>query len=99
MSPNYPQDYENNLDCRWTIKAPVGNIIKLSFLDFYTDTDSSDELYIYDGANVHGQLLETISESYNRPFASKTNNINLKFATIYAKSGFIIKVDSIGKYT
>ena len=97
MSPNYPQDYENNLDCRWTIKAPVGNIIKLNFLYFHTE--SSDKLYIYDGANVHGQLLETISESYNHPFASKTNNINLKFATNYAKSGFIIKVDSIGKYT
>ena len=98
-SPNYPQDYENNLDCRWTIKAPVGNIIKLSFLDFYTDTDSSDELYIYDGANVHGQLLETISGAYSHPFVSKANNINLKFATNYAKRGFRIKVDIVGKYT
>ena len=97
MSPTYPQYYENNLDCRWTIKAFVGNIIKLKFLDF--NTYSHDKLYIYDGANVHGQLLETISESYNHPFASKTNNINLKFATNYAKRGFIIKVDSIGKYT
>ena len=97
MSPNYPQDYENNLDCRWTIKAPVRNIIKLSFLDIYTD--SSDKLYIYDGANVHGQLLETISGLYSHPFVSKANNINLKFATIQAKRGFRIKVDIVGKYT
>ena len=98
MSPNYPQDYENNLDCRWIIKAPVGNIIILSFLDFYTD-DSNDKLYIYDGANVHGQLLETISGAYSHPFVSKANNINLKFAPIQAKRGFRIKVDIVGKYT
>ena len=97
MSPNYPQDYENNLDCRWTMNAPVGNIIKLNFLYFHTE--SSDKLYVYDGANVHGQLLETISGLYSHPFVSKANNINLKFATIQAKRGFRIKVDIVGKYT
>ena len=97
MSPNYPQYYENNLHCRWTIKASVGNIIKLKFLDFNTDS-YTDKLYIYDGTNVHGQLLETISRSYHHPFASKTNNIYLNFATYY-KLAFIIKVESIGKYT
>ena len=79
------------------MNAPVGNIIKLNFWDFRTE--SRDTLYIYDGANVHGQLLETISGLYSHPFVSKANNINLKFATIQAKRGFRIKVDIVGKYT
>ena len=97
MSPNYPQDYENNLDCRWTINAPVGNIIKLSFLDFYTG--SSDRLYVYDGADVHGPIIQIISGGYYGLFASEANNMYLRFATNYAKRGFRIKVDIVGKYT
>jgi len=79
------------------MNAPVGNIIKLNFLYFHTE--SLDKLYIYDGANVHGQLLETISGTYSHPFVSKANNINLKFAFNYATRGFRIKVDIVGKYT
>ena len=42
MSPNYPQQYENNLDCRWTIKAPVENIITLTLSEF--DIENEDKL-------------------------------------------------------
>lgn len=33
-SPCYPQKYPNSQACRWTMQAPAGFIIQLSFLDF-----------------------------------------------------------------
>ena len=29
-SPNYPQDYDRNLDCAWLLRAPAGMVIKVS---------------------------------------------------------------------
>lgn len=33
-SPCYPQRYPNSQNCEWTMRAPAGFIIQLSFLDF-----------------------------------------------------------------
>nr|XP_046229519.1 adhesion G-protein coupled receptor G6 isoform X5 [Scatophagus argus] len=33
-SPCYPQKYPNSQTCKWTMQAPTGFIIQLSFLDF-----------------------------------------------------------------
>ncbi|KAM9339291.1 adhesion G-protein coupled receptor G6 [Symphorus nematophorus] len=33
-SPCYPQKYHNSQSCRWTMQAPAGFIIQLTFLDF-----------------------------------------------------------------
>ena len=34
QSPNYPDLYNNNLDCKWLISAPYGSHIILEFLQF-----------------------------------------------------------------
>lgn len=34
MSPCYPQKYPNSQICTWTLEAPAGFIIQLTFLDF-----------------------------------------------------------------
>uniref|UniRef100_A0A667Y8D9 Adhesion G-protein coupled receptor G6 n=1 Tax=Myripristis murdjan TaxID=586833 RepID=A0A667Y8D9_9TELE len=33
-SPCYPQDYPKSQSCKWTMQAPAGFIVQLSFLDF-----------------------------------------------------------------
>ncbi|KAM4522337.1 adhesion G-protein coupled receptor G6 isoform 3-T3 [Odontesthes bonariensis] len=33
-SPCYPQKYPNSQSCKWTMRAPAGFVIQLSFLDF-----------------------------------------------------------------
>ncbi|XP_055088238.1 adhesion G-protein coupled receptor G6 isoform X5 [Periophthalmus magnuspinnatus] len=33
-SPCYPQKYPNSHTCRWTIQAPTGHIVQLTFVDF-----------------------------------------------------------------
>jgi hypothetical protein len=37
-SPNYPGDYPNNADCRYTIIVPVDHYITLSFQTFNTES-------------------------------------------------------------
>ena len=113
MSPNYPQLYHPNLDCRWTVKAPVENIIKLTFSEFDTDCgDGCDKLYIHDGANSNGLLLTTLYGHDSMPFTSTGNTIYLKFSTDgidkdydydygYSDSagGFKILAEAVGKDT
>ena len=102
MSPNYPQRYENNLDCRWTIKAPVETIITLTLSEF--DTQISDRLYIYQGSNIQGLLLTTLFGDNPIPFTSDGSTIYVKFSTdssgyYEAKAGFKILAEAVGKDT
>lgn len=39
-SPNFPNDYPNNLDCVWTIVVSKGNKINLQFSHFYLENDN-----------------------------------------------------------
>ena len=100
MSPNYPQQYENDLDCRWTIKAPVKNIIALTISEFHLYRHSEDKLYIYRGTNIHGTSVRTLSNSESMPFSSTGDSLYLKFSTDSSNTekGFKIKADAVGKY-
>jgi hypothetical protein len=48
QSPGYPGYYSNNLDCWWTITAPLGERISFQFTDMSLEEDY-DFVYIYDG--------------------------------------------------
>jgi cubilin len=39
-SPNFPEDYGNNLDCAWTIKVAKGNLINMQFSHFALENDN-----------------------------------------------------------
>lgn len=54
-SSNYPDDYDNGLDCFYHIIVPDGYIVNLTVLDFYTET--LDYLNIYDGSSNNSFLL------------------------------------------
>ena len=101
MSPNYPLPYENDLDCRWTIKAPAGNIIALTISEFHTYRNGRDNLYIYHGKNIHGAIVRTLTKSESMPLSSTGDSLYLKFSTDSSNTekGFKIKVDAVGKYT
>ena len=100
ISPNYPQKYENDLDCRWTIKAPVEKIIALTISEFRTDSDGGDNLKIYHGSNIHGVIVGTLPEYDPIPLLSTGNSLYLRFSTYsdHTEKGFKIKADAVGKY-
>ena len=108
-SPNYPQNYEKNLDCRWLITVPVENIVTLTFDDFMT-WPGHDELFVYDGAIIKGQPIKRLtgagdplgSGTGSKPnlISSTKNEMYLRFTTREGRSrGFKIKIGSVGKYT
>ncbi|KAM7368290.1 hypothetical protein PAMP_014525 [Pampus punctatissimus] len=49
-SPCYPQKYPNSQACKWTMQAPTGFIIQLSFLDFELEEAQG---CIYDWVEVY----------------------------------------------
>ena len=58
-SPNYPNDYDDNLNCTWTIKALFSGryIVKVLFNDFKLESTCDDVLKFYDGMNETSNLL------------------------------------------
>lgn len=53
-------NYEDNEDCTWTLKAPKGHVVQLTFSTFSLEQGLrciSDYVAIYDGANVEGQEM------------------------------------------
>ena len=60
-------NYANNEDCEFTIRAPQGGAITLSFSDFNYE-ENYDFFSVYDGENISAPLLGTFSGS-NLPSA------------------------------
>ncbi|XP_066263229.1 CUB and sushi domain-containing protein 1-like [Branchiostoma lanceolatum] len=55
-SPNYPSDYGNNENCEWTITAPEGSTVRLTF-DSFNLENGWDVLNIYDGDSDTASLI------------------------------------------
>mgnify|MGYP000018708000 CR=1 FL=1 len=61
-SPNYPEDYDHNLFCIWTIRSPVGTAIRLDFHDFDVEDASGcvyDYVKIFDDEFDHDEPVAT----------------------------------------
>ena len=97
-SPNYPQQYGKDIDCRWLISSPGDNNLTLSFLDFKTES-SSDILIVYEGSNVHGSLIDTYSgDNTPSPIVSNGNNMYLRFTSDSYTTYRGFKIGVSGKY-
>ncbi len=54
QSPNYPEEYCNNVDCVYRITVPQQYIVLLEFVDFETQKDK-DVVTIYDGESIDNE--------------------------------------------
>ena len=100
-SPNYPNNYGNDCDCRWTITALHGSITVLNFTDFDV-LGYWEELSIYNASDDNAILLETLDRGSN------PSEIWLPGQTTYLKftsfksidgNGFRILLKTYGKQT
>uniref|UniRef100_A0A8C4RW21 Uncharacterized LOC114653453 n=1 Tax=Erpetoichthys calabaricus TaxID=27687 RepID=A0A8C4RW21_ERPCA len=60
QSPGFPQSYLSDMECTWTIEAPLGSFITLTFHSFVLEDHKSceyDYVTIYDGETPAGQEL------------------------------------------
>ena len=56
-SPNFPDVYNNDETCEWTIIVPEGSMVLLTFDSFHLE-DGFDFLTIYDGGSDSAAELQ-----------------------------------------
>lgn len=66
LSPNYPDQYPNEVDCEVHIKVDVGYVIQLTFLEFDTET-GADTLDVFDGDSELSPVLANSLNGNNLP--------------------------------
>ena len=103
MSPNHPQNYNNNQDCVVTIRFAEGERVAIQFEAFNIESASTcgyDYLEVRDGDNENSNLIGSKLCGPNNPgpIESTGNAMRLKFHTdgSVVRSGFKIRT-SIGK--
>ncbi|XP_013788246.1 cubilin-like [Limulus polyphemus] len=93
-SANYPSNYDNNLDCIYTVRRHSANIctLKLQFLHFDIESSTNCE-YDYvdvDGQKLCGTLPPETSKNYD--FQSFEKVIRFRTDSASSRPGFQIKV-------
>lgn len=83
QSVNYPQRYEPNSDCKWTLEGPLDAGMMLQFYEFDTEKNF-DQVQVLTGARTEDKAfsLATLSGQINmtnRPFISGSNLMIVKF--------------------
>ena len=72
QTPNYPSVYSSNVFCRWTITAPSGYQVRLSFINFKTRADQ-DIVKVCDGDRC---LQTNIAQLSGSPTVSDLNYVS-----------------------
>ena len=88
VSPNYPNDYGNNLNCSWMIyTVETDHVIELYSLD--VDLESCcDYVAVHDGPFVtNTSLLGQLQNGASQIFYSDSNAMSIYFSTDYSVTG------------
>ncbi|XP_023369276.1 adhesion G-protein coupled receptor G6 isoform X2 [Otolemur garnettii] len=89
-SPCYPNDYPNSQACMWTLRAPTGYIIQITFNDF--DIEEAPNC-IYDSLSLdNGESLTKFcgATAKGLSFNSSANEMHVSFSSDFSiqKKGF-----------
>ena len=113
-SPSFPDDFGQNLDCAWTITVPVGQIIRLTFLNFTlepnqntdcTNTGGGARVFITNVASDDGaSVFKLCGQTIPNPVFSVGNSVQVRLLSLNnVFSGFNLTYEAIspqdGKYT
>lgn len=94
-TPNYPEEYPENLECAWHFKTLPGHTIKLRFSSIDIDSSSDcqgDYIQCFDGNSTSSWSLtpEICGTSVPMPIYSFTNEMFVVFkSNIGGKKGFV----------
>lgn len=88
ISPNYPNQYPNNLDCQWTIQLAREYHVKLTQLEFDLPPHNEiaqcdkDHVELRDGLNVSAPLIATFCGAMeNQQYESRYNQLLVRFVS------------------
>nr|XP_023646366.1 cubilin [Paramormyrops kingsleyae] len=94
-SPDFPGTYSNGSQCEWTIQAPVGRVVTVTFVQFSIDDPGdcqNNYLKLYDGTDTSSPPIGPYcgAETNIAPFTASSNNVFIQFRAQYATlpSGF-----------
>ena len=96
VTPNYPNNYPNNVICRWSIRVPSGNHIIATFNAFNLEGGNNcpaDSLTIADGVSQFAATLGTFCGSQlPSPVQSSGDQMLLTFSSNFGapQTGFNI---------
>uniref|UniRef100_A0A1I7XM02 CUB domain-containing protein n=1 Tax=Heterorhabditis bacteriophora TaxID=37862 RepID=A0A1I7XM02_HETBA len=96
-SPNYPDDYDNQLNVYYTISVAPGYYIHFTLLDFITEA-CCDKLYIWNGNDLSQPTIANISgDSTGLTFDSSGHIVTMLFNTDFTGTykGFAIRYESL----
>ncbi|XP_061097833.1 adhesion G-protein coupled receptor G6 isoform X4 [Conger conger] len=96
-SPCYPGDYPKSLACKWTLQAPAGFVVQLTFADFELEealgciydrvtvnTGSNDVKFC--GITAHGLTLNSTGNvmelSFNSDFSVQKKGFNITYRQV-----------------
>ncbi|XP_029473519.1 CUB domain-containing protein 2 [Rhinatrema bivittatum] len=90
-SPDYPENYPNNADCRWIIRVASPSVVKLVFTDFQMENNEEcnfDYVAIFDGSGVNDRHISHYCGSSKPPdVVSATNELLLVFKSDFNIGG------------
>ncbi|XP_023696731.1 adhesion G-protein coupled receptor G6 isoform X4 [Paramormyrops kingsleyae] len=96
-SPCYPRDYPKNQACRWTLQAPAGFVVQITFLDFELEEALRciyDRLVVNTGSNnvsfcgltANGLSLNSTGNfmevSFNSDFSVQKRGFNISYRQV-----------------
>ena len=66
----------------------------------FLDSDTNADLFVYDGANVHSQLLKKVSlDPFPGLIISTGNRLYIRLTTREVMRGFKVEIGNVGNYT
>ncbi|GBP07549.1 Cubilin [Eumeta japonica] len=90
-SLHYPKNYDNDLDCLWTLEVPMNHIVELSFVDFdlynlpnfRDDSSCGDYIRVYDSYYIIEQnyTYQICPNSNITHVFSKSNVLSVQFVS------------------
>ncbi|XP_072174323.1 cubilin-like [Diadema setosum] len=84
ISPNYPNAYDHNKECIWTIEVPVNEVITLTITDLLMEESTNcvyDYVEVRDGFNENAPFIGRYCQanSIPPPLTSSGNTMWIKF--------------------
>ncbi|XP_046374905.1 tolloid-like protein 2 isoform X2 [Haliotis rufescens] len=83
-SPGYPSNYPNNIDCQWTLRAPIGRNVKVDVLFLAMESSrscSNDYLMFNDGTSSNARRLKRICHKISDSIISSGRYLTISFHT------------------
>ncbi|XP_046553794.1 deleted in malignant brain tumors 1 protein-like [Haliotis rubra] len=80
-SPGYPQNYQNNMDCIWTLTTDMSDI-KIDVLDSDIESASScdyDYVEVYDGSSTNSDVIGKFCGTQEPTYVSSGTTVTIKF--------------------